>query len=153
MAVNTSTGFAALLLANNSFEGIFDGGSIAIYTGAQPASADEPATGVLLGRITRDGGTWIAGNPANGLRFDRVGRYAMKRIADSWQLTAIETGVAGWGRLVANAEDDGDASLNLPRIDMAVGVLDDTGDAQLRMPDTSVSTGQSVEFLQWLFLI
>lgn len=153
MAVRTSTGFAEMSLGPMSFNDIFDGGSIAVYTGTQPETADDAATGTLLGRITLDGGAWTAGDPANGLLFDRIGRYALKRVEDSWVLKGSSPGLAGWARLVGNAPDSGDISLSLPRIDMAVGLVDDTGDAQLRLPNPTIASGSSIEILQWFFLI
>ena len=110
MPARVSTGFASAILGSQSFESIFNGGSIEIRTGTQPDNADMPATGAVIARVTRDGGAWAAGSLANGLQFTRSGRYAMKPYDHVWQLKGSASGVAGWFRLVG-----GFASLRLSR--------------------------------------
>ena len=150
MALNMSTGLAALLLGPHAFDDIFRDGAIEIRTGVQPANADAAATGALLGRVTRDGGSWVAGAPANGLRWYRDGRFALTHPDQRWVLTGLDSGIAGWFRIVGNAYDSGGASLSLPRIDGAVAAIpaddDPPGDAQIFLLTTSLSPAISQPF-------
>lgn len=152
MAVRTSTGYEALILGPHAFDAIFHNGAIEVRSGAQPDSADMAATGTLLARITRDGGAWAAGNPANGLQFTRDGRYAMKNFAHRWVLKGLATGVAGWCRLLPNAADPGTDSLLHPRIDGAAGVDGVPGDAQLILPTLSITPSTTIELPAWWFM-
>lgn len=158
MAVRTSTGFASRILGPESFATIFQGGSIEIRSGTQPASADEPATGTLLARITRDGLLWTAGSPTNGLEFVNAGRYASKNFSHSWRLKGIAAGTAGWFRLVGNAPDDGGTSTTLPRIDGAIGLLPAegetlVGDFQMLLPSLAITIGLERSIDQWYYAI
>lgn len=153
MPARVSTGFAAAILGPTSFESIFNGGSIEIRTGPQPDNADMPATGDLIARISRDGGAWTAGSPASGLQFTRSGRYALKPLDHVWQLKGIAAGEAGWFRLVANAPDDGTASLSAPRIDGTVRLDEATGDGQLILTTTSFDASTSIAINNWWYAI
>ncbi|HEY1034565.1 MAG TPA: hypothetical protein VGE09_06250 [Pseudoxanthomonas sp.] len=152
MAVRTSTGYEAQIMGPQSFDAIFYNGAIEVRSGSQPANADLAATGVLLGRITADGGAWAAGDPANGLRFTRDGRYAMKNFSQRWVLQGLATGVAGWCRLLPNALDPGADSLLHPRIDGAVGIPDTPGDFQLFLPSLAITPSTTIELPSWWFM-
>ncbi|WP_454262114.1 hypothetical protein [Pseudoxanthomonas mexicana] len=152
MAVSTSTGYEALILGPHAFDAIFFNGTIEVRSGVQPASADLAPTGTLLGRITADGGAWSPGNPANGLRFTRDGRYAMKNFAQRWVLQGLATGTAGWCRLLPNAADPGEDSLLHPRIDGAVGLSDAPGDVQLFLPSLAITPSTFIELPSWWFM-
>lgn len=158
MAVNVSTGFAERILGPQSFDAIFRDGSIEIRSGAQPASADAAAIGTLLARITRNGGAWVAGQPDNGLRFARSGRYAAKDPTQTWTLVGLATGIAGWFRLVANAFDDDGESLSAPRVDGAIALLPDEqtpppADAQLFLPELAITSATRRDIGQWWYAI
>ncbi|WP_440579836.1 hypothetical protein [Stenotrophomonas muris] len=154
MAVNTSTGFEASILGPSAFEGIFRAGCIEIRTGPQPDTADMPATGALLARITVDGGIWRPGVSAYGLGFVRNGRYVYKDAAQRWVLRGLAAGTAGWFRLVGNAPDAGAVSFESPRIDGAIGLDDDSpGDFQMRLPTLAMATDTSIEIGEWWFAI
>lgn len=139
-----STGYVARRNAGESFASIFNNGSIEIRTGAQPANADLPPTGTLIGRITRGGGLWAHGNPSNGLQFVAAGRYVTKHPDHIWRLVGQATGMAGWSRLVANPLDDGSLSDTLPRIDGAIGLVDASGNIQMFMPDLAITASLNV---------
>lgn len=154
MAVSISTGFVGAILGSQSFEQIFLNGSIEVRSGGQPAGgADAAATGVLLARVTREGGAWSADSPANGLQFARAGRYAMKVLAHEWRLTGIAVGTAGWFRLVGNAADNGLASVELPRIDGSLALLPEEGDApspaQMFLASLAITPSTDLEIGQW----
>ncbi len=154
MAVNSSTGFCAAILGPQAFDSIFRDGAIEIWSGAQPATADDGPVGTLLARITRNGGAWQAGSPSNGLRFVRDGRFVFKDPAQSWVLRGVGVGIAGWFRLVANAPDGRALSVTVPRIDGAVGLDDDSpGDFQMRLPTLSITPDTSIELGDWWYAI
>lgn len=155
MAVIDSSGFAGLILGPHAFEDIFLNGCIEIRTGLQPANADAAATGTLVARITRDGGAWTAGSPANGLQFQRAGRYVIKHPLHIWRLVGIATGVAGWFRLRTNAADAGGVSLDAPRIDGLIAPLPEEGTppspAQMFLPSLAITPSTDVEIAQWYY--
>lgn len=143
MATLCSTGFRRLILGPASFESIFNGGHINVYSGAQPDAADAAATGTLLAQIDASG----------GLQFARNDNYAMNDPAQTWTLAGSTTGTAGWGRLVAPGPDTG-ASTVLPRIDFAIG-LDggDPGDFQMLLPTLAITPSSSIVVSSWWFLL
>lgn len=153
MAVNCSTGFRSRILGPSSFESIFNYGCIEIRTGPQPASADEAATGSLIGRITADGGAWVAGNTANGLRFVRNAHVARNDPSQNWILSGLDEGTPGWFRLVGNAADDGGFSVSLPRVDGAIGLAEATGEFQMRLPVSLITPSTTVVISSWWFLL
>ena len=69
----------------------FDGGTLKIYTGAQPASANDAASGSLLATITIP--TPAFGTAASGA-IDKAG---------TWSVVATGTGTAGWARMESAA--------------------------------------------------
>ena len=151
MAVRLSTGFASAILGPNSFESLFQYGTIEIRSGAQPASADAAATGSLLGRITTGGGAWTAGSPTNGLVIVRDGRLVRKNPPDSWVLAGSATGTAGWFRWVTNVPDAGVYSTSAIRIDGAIGLTDATGDYQLFLPTLSLTSSSNHTIADWWY--
>ena len=56
MPVRLSTGLRAAINGPLGFAGAFNLGSISIYTGSQPATADSAASGTLLGTVTAASG-------------------------------------------------------------------------------------------------
>lgn len=153
MTTRTSTGFVAKILGPSAFEDIFKYGAINVYTGTQPDTADDPARGALIARITSDGGPWSHDSSAHGLRFERTGRFAMNASDQIWRLAGLASGQAGWWRLVANASDTGMYSVTLPRIDGAVGLEADNSDIQLVLPTLSLAVGVQIAITQWYYAI
>lgn len=155
MATSLSTGFCSRILGAQSFDQIFDGGCIELRSGAQPASADDAATGLLLARITTNGDPWAAGDPTNGLRYSRSGRFVVRRYEDTWRLTGLASGTAGWFRVLPQAADAGAVSTVAPRIDGAVVALPGggfpSGDFQMALPIIELTASSSVELVQWIF--
>ena len=100
-------------------------GVIRVYSGAQPAAADNAVTGTLLMEITVDAGAFSHGSATNGLG-GTPGKWPTKAfwryVERSW------AGVAG-GALLCQPADDGTASTSLARVDMSVGK--GSGDSQL----------------------
>lgn len=117
---NVSTQLASLMLA--AAPSALQFGCIEIYDGDKPLSANESPPGTLLGRITRDGGPWVAGQAANGLTWDNLNGVIAKPFDHVWILRGLATGNATWFRIKGNAPDAGDFSLALPRLDGTIQV-------------------------------
>lgn len=136
-----STGLASRLLGTESFANLMLNGCIEIRSGTPPASADAEASGVLLARITRDGGAWNAGNPANGLQWQRDGRYVIPATGHVWRMTGLAGGVATWFRILSNAPDPGTASLTALRVDGLVADVNSGTPADLYVPTLTIAPG------------
>jgi hypothetical protein len=142
MAIRLSTGCANALAGNTStgdasLRDIFHAGVIAVYTGAQPATADAAESGTLLGYITVASGEFTPGSETNGLVWDSaVAGVCPKPSATEWSITPIADGTAGWARLYDNSMITG-ASSTARRIDMACGI----GAGELRWTTTAFTTG------------
>ena len=149
MSVLTSTGHRTAVMLGAAFADMYRGGIIEIYSGLQPASADLAPTGAHLGRITRDGGAWVAGVLTNGLEFANVGAYDTKDPGHVWQLKGSGTGVAGWFRLLPNAADAGADSLSALRVDGSIGL--DVG--EMILPSTSITPSTAIGLTSWWYAL
>lgn len=108
-------------LEDNSVKHIFTGGTLTIYTGNQPGSADDAVAGTKLVEFT-------------GITFEEPSNGTLsKDNSSAWTATAVESGTAGWFRLKARGDDDA-ASTDLPRIDGAIA----TSGAELNMSNTYI---------------
>lgn len=133
-----STGLRNQLLDTNSLDAIFAAGFIDIYTGAEPASADDAATGTKLCRISiASGGTGInfAAAAASG--------SLSKASGEVWSGTNLATGTAGYFRHVA-AGDDATSSTTQARIQGSVG----TSGADLNLSSVSLTSAatQTIDY-------
>lgn len=141
MTLQVSTRFKELLLGPHSFEDIFNGGRIVLYTGTQPNSADLPVDGVAVGEVSLNGTPWAPGGASGGLLFERTGVWLSKPAAATWLLRGLDTGAATWFRLYAAAADAGGLSYANARIDGAM-VEDFVLPAYTLVPATSVHIQQ-----------
>lgn len=138
MSLRFSTGLRNAALDSQGIRAALANGVIRIYSGAQPASANNAVQGTLLMEITVDGGAFNHGSPANGLNFDAaVSALLAKAAAETWRGTGLADGLAGWFRFSGNALDDGSASTTLPRID---GTVAKTG-GDLAVSNPNIVTG------------
>jgi len=138
-----STGFKSAILGPQAFEQIFKGGSIHVYGGARPSSADLSATeSNRLGVITR--------TVANGLNFARTGPFVIIPIGDWWQLQISGSGTATWFRLLT-ASDSGLGSTTDPRIDGDIGIPSAPSDMVLA--SNALTAGTAVSIDSFLFTI
>lgn len=132
MAVRLSTGFRNDILGSNSFQTIYNNSIIYLYSGTQPASADDASSGTLLGKITVDG------TGSANLTFDTPadGEIA-KPAADAWELHGETSGTIGWGRLLSSGAEAGEgaSSSTDARIDFSVG----QSGADMNLTNTSVT--------------
>lgn len=98
-------------------------GKIRIYTGSQPASANDAATGTLLAEVTLQ-------DPAFGAASSGVAT-----LSDPAAVTAGATGTAGWFRML-----DSDNNTVLDGSVTATG-----GGGDLELATTSITSGLSVD--------
>jgi hypothetical protein len=141
MALQVSNGFKALILGPRSFESIFAGGAIAVYSGARPDTADDPIPvgAVLLGHITTNGLPWSALSQANGLTYARQGPFVTKPIGVPWAITPTGSGLATWFRVLSNTPDNGSLSFDLARIDGDISPSNP--DAEMRLLNPVLQVG------------
>lgn len=151
MSTICSTGFRTKLLGTHSFESLFDGGCIEVYSGLQPKNADMAPTGTLLARITHDSKPWTPGAPANGLTFQRLGPGVTIGAGQPWGLLGLAAGTAGWCRL-RGMVDPGGLSTTHPRVDGTIGLRDSVGDFQLRLGSTAIVPDLKLPITSWWFL-
>ncbi len=142
-AINRSLGDNAVSGSNNGLAGIFKNSYLEIYTGTQPASADNAATGTKLARVTLNAGDFTVGSPTNGLQFDPPsGGILSKSASQAWQYSGLTPGTAGWARLCANDSYMNTSSATDARMDMAVGTS--TGDLQISNINIQIGTQGSI---------
>ena len=100
-----STGLRNHLLATGSLKAGLDSGVIRIYSGAEPASADDAVSGTLLCTISlNDGGTGITldSTPSGGV--------IQKTPSETWSGTPVDTGTAGYWRFSGTADAGGSST-------------------------------------------
>ena len=113
---------------------------IEIRSGSQPADADAAEIGTLLCTISVDGGTFTPGSPTNGLEFRKVlDGYFYKNIDETWQGTAVATGIAGWFRYYDNNKDTG-ANKTARRFDGNCG----TSGSTMVLASTNIVSGAPI---------
>lgn len=125
-----------------SFNDIFRNCVMRIFSGAQPATAEDTESGALLVEIT-NGTPFVSGSPQNGLNFGEQAANATlgKAPGESWAGVAGATGTAGYFRVYPNDVDshtgaDAGAETKI-RFDGAIA----TSGAQLNMSNTSITSG------------
>lgn len=148
MTIRVSTKFKELILGPSSFESIFNGGRIVIFTGAQPISADYPIQGTAIADVTTNGSAWVPNGSPAGLNFARDGAWATAAPGAFWRLTGVAAGTAGWFRLFGKVLDSGDYSFETARMDGTVGI---TSAFDLRLPTTAITSGYTIPIQQFLF--
>lgn len=148
MALQLSTGLRNGMLNATGFTEAFNDGTIYVYSGPQPATADAAVQGTLLLQVTVNNGAWAAGSPTNGLGFDAPASGVIsKAAAEVWRGLGVATGTAGWFRLVGNAADAGGSSTTLPRLDGTVAVSG--GDMNMSSISIVTSAPTTVDVFQF----
>jgi hypothetical protein len=120
MALRFSTALRNATIGTVGMAGALSTGVIEIYTGAQPASANDPVSGTLLGTVTLNGAAFTPGSATNGLTFAAAADGAVSKSATNWQFTGLATGSAGWFRFKGNAVDAGGSSTSAIRLDGSI---------------------------------
>ena len=103
----------------SALTGAISGYTLSIYTGSQPATANDAATGTKLVDIT-----------INGFNTPATGSATLDTSTPNTG-TAVATGTAGWGRIVGGAGE---------RIDGTVG----TSGTDFTINSTSITNGATV---------
>jgi len=138
--VNTSTDSGETVLFDDvvveelldGFVEVMRGCKINIYTGSQPTTANDAASGTLLVTITKggDGSTGLDWSPSSS-------GTAAKPSGDTWAGTAGASGTAGWFRCFEDGDDPAAASTAAARFDGGVG----TSGQQINMTSTTIASG------------
>lgn len=123
-----------------SVRDILQNGIIEIRSGSQPTNADAAVTGTLLGTITVGSGDFTPGSETNGIELGTASSGEIsKSSSETWSMSAVATGTAGWFRYKGNATDTGTASTTLPRIDGSIS----TSGGDLNISSTSITSGNT----------
>ena len=105
MALRLSTALRNAILTGGTtggFKGAMSYGIIYIYSGSQPASADDAETGTLLAKITLASGAFTSGVTTNGLSLGTAGSGSIAKASEVWSGVGLANGTAGWYRFYAN---------------------------------------------------
>lgn len=133
------TVFSLAAASGGSLRDVMRNGKLMIYSGVQPATADAAATGTLLGEFTLDGGAWVAGEPGNGINLGvPAAGVIAKEGTETWKMTGLANGTAGYFRFVANPADNGALSTVLDRIDGSIGT---TTGSDMQLVSTAITLG------------
>ena len=126
-----------------SYRSIFRNGTIKIFTGPQPTSADDAETGTMLCNITLASGTFTPGSPTNGINFGEPNNGVLpKEDGEIWSGENAATGTAGWFRVYNNdgtISMDGacatsGAEMNMTSTSLTAGVTTTGDDVSITMP-------------------
>lgn len=144
--------------AGKSFADLLKYGVIAVYTGTQPATADDAESGTLLGYFTSTGADFTPGavstgilladaidSSLNGVDGALIGLHSTMTTV---KCIPIASGTAGWVRYYDNDRVTG-ASTTAKRLDMACGV--GTGEFRLSSQTFTINVAvalNSISFLQ-----
>lgn len=118
--IRLSSGLRGAMLYDSGLRAMMYWGTIHIYTGEQPPSADLAPTGTLVGRITQDGLGFTPGGVPGGLITESRTLTSIQHLGN-WVVKGAATGRPGWWRFKWNGLDDNEDSLFVPRIDGTVG--------------------------------
>jgi hypothetical protein len=133
MTIKVSTGLRNKVLDTGSIKSRLALGTLKIYSGAEPTTADAAVTGTLLCTITVNGGATglsMAASATDGV---------LTKAAEVWSGAIVATGVAGYYRFVS-ATDTGISSATEERIQGSVGLAG----ADLNLSNTSLVTNASL---------
>lgn len=132
MALRIATGARNGLVGTMGVKEMFEGGTIDIYSGGQPSSADLAETGVKLVTISKASGTAAT----DGVTMGTAGSGSMPKSADVWSGVILTGGVAGYFRLYDVNKTTG-SNGTARRIDGNVGV----SGSDMVVPSTTLSAG------------
>ncbi len=134
-----ATGSQVLLAGSKggAFVDLFRNCVIDVYSGSQPASADDSESGSKLLTVTLASGSFTAGVPANGINFGEVlAGFLSKESGETWSGLGLVDGTAGWFRTYDNAYVPGASDTEI-RFDGSVA----TSGAQFNMSLTAITAG------------
>lgn len=132
MAIRLSVGTRNGLVGTRGIKEMFDGGFIGIFTGGQPADADQAETGSLLCTISSSSGT-------AGITLGTQGAGAIPKDSNVWSGLVGTAGVAGYFRLYDSNRTTG-SNGTACRIDGNVGV----SGSDLVLSNTTLTVGATL---------
>ena len=146
MTVKLSTGLRNAMLnggVNGGIRGALNGFLIAVFSGPQPVSANNGATGTLLGTVSVDAS-------GTGLTFaEAADGMILKSPDENWRFLGIAVGTAGWIRAYPAGGNPLAASTTEPRIDAAVA----SSGGDLTLSNISVSVGSPHTIDEFTFIL
>lgn len=116
--VRVSTGYKTLLLGPASWEAVFNGGQINLYSGGIPDDADMGADPDALLAVVKHGFA--------GLEFVRDRYVVFKLPQHQWEGEVIAPGELSWCRLIGPGDDPSQISFDAPRIDGRIQLASET---------------------------
>lgn len=129
MTIKISTGLLAAILTTGGIKETLDGGEFRLYSGIEPAAADDSIGGATLLCTIKNG--------ASTITFDSSTPGVLTKPAgETWQANNVASGTATWFRLVKPA-DTGAASTSAVRLQGRVGVIG----ADLNLADVALVSG------------
>lgn len=141
MTIRLSDALRTAKMVTGSAKSRLDGGFLYMYSGTQPSSAEDAATGTLLAVFSIDGAgvtglTWTTGDAAGEMK---------KTVAEAWQATGLADGTARWWRFnrlntneaTTRAEAAAAAGGTVERCDGSVG----TSGSDLVAASVAIATG------------
>lgn len=137
--IRFSTGLRNNLAGSTGLAASLTNGVIEIRTGTQPASADNAASGTLLGTMTLASGAFTPGSPTNGLTFASASGGSVSKTG-TWSFVGVAQGTAGWFRFKGNAVDAGGSSDTAIRMDGSCG----SSGADLNLSNINITVGAPV---------
>lgn len=119
MAIRLSDAMRDFMLETGSVETALALGFLIIYSGSQPASANDAATGTRLATIANADG-------ATGLTFEAIATAGTlpKTSGETWSGTAVASGTAGWFRFAGLDTDKATTEANANAGGVAFVALD-----------------------------
>jgi hypothetical protein len=129
---------ASITDALNDFAGRYVNGVIEIRTGSLATTAENAATGTLLGYVTLEGAAFVAGTATNGINFAAASGVELpKAVAENWKFIGVADGVAGYARHFNNAKTKW----------FDVDISGTTGTAAMKLSNLNITAG-SVNVVQ-----
>lgn len=128
-----STGLRNGMLSGLSLKAALDGGSLLLFSGPVPATADAAETGTVLMSLT------VGGDGTTGLTFGTAeGGVISKSEAEVWATSAVDTsGTISYFRFVSPTDSGGDSTTDA-RIQGTAGIVG----TDLVLTSTEVTAGQ-----------
>ena len=128
-----STGLRNGMLSGLSLKAALDGGSLRLFSGPVPATADAAETGTVLMSLT------VGGNGTTGLTFGSAADGVIsKSEAEVWATSAVDTsGTISYFRFVSSTDSGGDSTTEA-RIQGTAGIVG----TDLVLTSAEVTAGQ-----------
>ena len=128
-----STGLRNAMMGSSGCKELLTGGTLRIFSGTPPLSADDAEDGTLLMELT-------AGGTGAGLSFaEPSGAKLSKAVGEVWMTDSTEaSGTATYFRFVAAGDNPMDSSGNMIRIQGTVGEVA----SDMNVTDPEIASGE-----------